>query len=335
MQPARDHLLVVLHRLDDLAPGHVGHRRQRSKARDEIGQRLAVSIGKRPPRSRQRRHDEHAVGNRFAVSVPAILRHGFQRVSCRVTEVQHSPRARFSFVGRDDRGFDAARFGDDRGQGGRRALENGLPLGRDAVEQRRARGHAVLDDFVQARAELPAGQCRQHQRIDDDGVRLIEGSNQVLAERVVDAHLPADRRVHLRQERRRHVHQRNPPQVRGGSEAGHVADHPAAEGDEGRVALRVRLDERIVDARNRRQMLVALTVADENRRLRIAQGPRDLVAMKPPDDRARHHEPACRRFRLVQQAPDVVQRTVADGHCIGAGRRGDVDTNGIHARRVG
>ena len=123
------------------------------------------------------------------------------------------------------------------------AREDRFALGRDAVEQRRARRHPVFDHFVEAGAELAAGQRAEHRRIDDDRVRLIEGADQVLAERVVHADLAADRAVHLREQRRRHVDERDAAQVGRRREAGHVADDAAAEGDERRRAVGVRADQ--------------------------------------------------------------------------------------------
>ena len=118
-------------------------------------------------------------------------------------------------------------------------------------KRRRTRRHAILDDFVEPRPELPPRQRAEHGRIDDHRVRLIERADQVLAERMVDADLAADRAVHLREQRRRHMHQRDAPQVGRRREARHVADHAAAEGDERGRAIGVRADERIVDADHR------------------------------------------------------------------------------------
>ena len=70
------------------------------------------------------------------------------------------------------------------------------------------------------------------------GARLVERSDHVLAERVIDAGLAADRRIHLREQRRRHLHERHPALVDRRGEAGDVADHAAAERHERRRALR-------------------------------------------------------------------------------------------------
>ena len=107
---------------------------------------------------------------------------------------------------------------------------------------------AVLDHLVEPGAELAARQRGEDRRIDDHGVRLVEGADQVLAERMIDADLAADRAVHLRQQRRRHVHERDAAQVGGRRETGHVADDAAAERDERRRAIGVGANERFVDA---------------------------------------------------------------------------------------
>ena len=109
-----------------------------------------------------------------------------------------------------------------------------------AIEQIAARDHAVLHDFVETRAEFTPRQCLEQQRIDDDERRLMKRADQVLAERVVDADLAADRAVDLREQRRRHVHQRDAAQERRGGESRGVADHAAADGDDARCRDRRR-----------------------------------------------------------------------------------------------
>ena len=128
------------------------------------------------------------------------------------------------------------------------AREERRQVGGDAIEQRPAGDHAVLDDFVQPGAELAARQRRQQRRIDDDRERLVEGADQVLAERVVDADLAADRAVDLRQQRRRHLDDRDAAQVGRRGEAGDVADDAAADGDDRRWRDPPRADQRVVDA---------------------------------------------------------------------------------------
>jgi hypothetical protein len=64
----------------------------------------------------------------------------------------------------------------------------------------------------------------------------MEGADQVLALRDVHRGLAADRGIHHRQQRRGDLHAVDAAHPAGGGEAGHVADHAAAQRDHGRVA---------------------------------------------------------------------------------------------------
>ena len=145
------------------------------------------------------------------------------------------------------------------------ARENRVDVAPDAIEQIAARGHAVLDDFVQAGAELAARQRFEQRRIDGDERRMVEGADQVLAERVIDAHLAADRAVDLREQRGRDLDQPDAAQVRGRDEPRHVADDAAADRDDAGAAIGLQLDQRFVRARDRRELLVALAVGQQDR----------------------------------------------------------------------
>ena len=82
---------------------------------------------------------------------------------------------------------------------------------------------AVLDHFGQAGAELPVRQRRQRVRIGDDRPRLVEGADEILAARMVDAGLAADRGVDLRQQRGRAPALGDAALIAGRGEAGDVA----------------------------------------------------------------------------------------------------------------
>ena len=211
--------------------------------------------------------------------------------------------------------------------------EDRRPLAADALEQRLAGRHPVLDHFVEPRTELAARQGLQHGRIDGDGERLIEGADQVLPERMVDADFSADRRVDLRQQRRRHVDQRDAAQIRGRGEPGHVADHAAAEREQRRGAIGVGANQRLVDARDILQVLEALAVGDEDR---LAEaGFRQPRSMQPPDERARDDEPPRRRLDVVEEARQPVEQAVFERDGVAARGRVDVDANHVCVRPVG
>src|SRR5690606_23641527 len=71
----------------------------------------------------------------------------------------------------------------------------------------------------------------------EDEARLVEGAEQVLAVRRIDAGLAADRAVDLRQQRGRELDEIHAAPGNGGGEAGEVADHPAPEGKDDVAAL--------------------------------------------------------------------------------------------------
>jgi hypothetical protein len=64
----------------------------------------------------------------------------------------------------------------------------------------------------------------------------VEGSDEVLPRRQIDARFPAERRVHHREQARRRLHDGDPPMPRRREEPGEVAGHAAAQRQDDRVA---------------------------------------------------------------------------------------------------
>ena len=328
MQPSCDDLLVVLHRVEHLFQRDVADRRQRTEARHQVGERLAVRLLHGAARHGQFGRDEHAVADRFAVSEPTVLGNRLERVSGGVAEVEDAAQARFLLVLRDHVRLDPARLGDDRGQHLGFTIEDRAMLLRDTFEERGAGGDAVLDDFIEAGAELAARQRAEHRRVGDHRVRLVEGADQVLPERMVDADLAANRAVDLRQERGRYVDERDAAQVGGGGVAREVADDAAAERDEGGRALGVRLDEGVVNLHDRRHLLVAFAVGHDDRF--GLRGLREALPVESPDGRAGDDEPSSRRLHVVEQLCEVSEHAVTEGDDVRARGSGDVDADWFH-----
>jgi hypothetical protein len=97
-----------------------------------------------------------------------------------VAEVEGAAQAGFALVLLDDPGFDRARLADDRHQRLGVALEQRLQRAGDTREQIRARDHAVLDDLVEAGAELATRQRAEERGIDHDQRGRMERADQVL-----------------------------------------------------------------------------------------------------------------------------------------------------------
>ena len=129
-----------------------------------------------------------------------------------------------------------------RQQRGAVAFEPGEELG--PVDQ------AVLDHLGVARAQLTGGQAGQHVGVREHEARLVEDADQVFAVAGVDPGLTADRAVDLGEQRGRDLHVVEAAQQDRRGEAGDVADHPAAERDQRRLAsdaLRQDLVEQVVE----------------------------------------------------------------------------------------
>ena len=191
---------------------------------------------------------------------------------------------------------DPARIGNDVRQRGGIALGNLTQVALHARKEIAAAGHAVLDHFVEPRTEFPTGQRGEQIGIDDHHPRLMEGTDQVLAAGQVDTHLAANRGINLCQQRRRHMGQPDAPQVGGGREPCHVADHAAAKCHDGRRAVGLRPQQRVVDAGGRRQGLVALAIGHHDG---FAVGERlaQRVAPAAPDQDWRPQTGAIRNAR--------------------------------------
>ena len=149
---------------------------------------------------------------------------------------------------------------------------------------------------------------------------------------MIDADLAANRAVHLREERRRHVRERDAAQVGRGRESRHVADHPAAEGNDRRCAIGVRVHERVVDARDGRHLLVALAVGHEDRLRLLLAADRacERRSVQPPHERARDHEAARRRTESVERMPDACDCAVGDHDRVRARRCRYFEANRVH-----
>ena len=125
---------------------------------------------------------------------------------------------------------------------------------------------AVFHHLGIAGAEFALRQRVEQRGVGDHQDRLMERADQVLALAGVDRGLAADRRIDLRQQRRRHLHvvDAAPDQRRG--KAGEIADHAAAERHHQIVALDPRRHQRVADALELAKLLLlspAGTITDE------------------------------------------------------------------------
>src|SRR5205085_8114745 len=101
----------------------------------------------------------------------------------------------------------------------------------------------VLDRFRKTSTKMLAWQCFKNAHIDDDGRRLMERADEILAKRSVDSGLSPDGRVDHRKKAGRHLHVRHTTHERRGNESRQLTNNAAAERDDGRVAPEARLEQ--------------------------------------------------------------------------------------------
>ena len=248
-------------------------------------------------------------------------------MACRVAEVQGPSWARLTFVLFDDAPFDLAALGDDWHQRAGIAREHCGQFHIDAIEQCPARNDAVLHDLIESRAEFTPWKRCEEQRIRGHGKWLVERANQVLAQRVIDPYFAPDRAINLREERRRYVHHWYAAQICSGGKSGDVANDTTPERDDGCRAVGVGAHQRIVDLSDGLEVLVALTIGDEDRLLFDRAGNRTPV--QTPDRRARDDEPASRSGNAVEDRRDPASPARLDVHPITGRARPHVDVRGF------
>ena len=163
-------------------------------------------------------------------------------------------------------------------------------------------------------------------------MRRMEGADQVLAARVVDADLAADGAVDLGDDRRRHLHDAQAAQERGRGEAGEIADHAAADDHDDGLAVDAGVEQRVVDAGDGAQVLGALAVGDQDDR-HPRQARLDARPDGGPDPRTRHHDRAIRPGQAGQRAAQAGGEAAADANGVGRPARAGADGDGEGAHR--
>ena len=239
------------------------------------------------------------------------MRHRFQRVADGVPEVQNPAEAGLAFVGADDLRLDPGGLGDGGEQHRGVPGEERPGAGPEPVKERAARDHPVFDDLKQARPELAPRQRGEHGGVGHDYGRLVKGADQVLAERVVHARLAANGAVHLREERGRHMRQRDAAQERRRRKPSHVAYDTAADSHHRAPAIGAAANQPLVDVLRCADGLVAFAVWHEDHG-HVAQGPLNGCAVQVPHLLVGDDEAARAHTRLVQPGGQLCQHALAD-----------------------
>ena len=184
----------------------------------------------------------HAPGNRFAMKEAHVLRFRFDGMSDRVSEVEDAPQSALALVGGNDFGLDADGPGDQLIHYCRRHRQH-LPgtLGHE-IEYCPIADDAAFQHLKKSGPELTFRKCRGQVGIDQHGKRLVETSNQVLAGYQVHARFPPYRRIHLREQSRGNLQNRNAAHENRGEETRYIGHNPATETDHDTSAVSVALE---------------------------------------------------------------------------------------------
>ena len=202
--------------------------------RGEVGLRAGGVFGAaEAARCREGEGHDHAHRDRLAME-QALGEAGFslERVAEGVTEVEErAAAARLALVLRDDRRLHAATVRDGMDL---RGAVSGKERGAVALaprEEIRVAEQAVFHDLCIAGAHFAGAERIEKFGIDEHARRLVEGADEVLARCSIDRRLAADRRIDLREQRRRDLHEFAAAPRDGSGKAGEIADDAAAERD--------------------------------------------------------------------------------------------------------
>ena len=234
-------------------------------------------------------------------------------------------------VGGDDVRLDRGAGGDELGEHVGIARDDRRRVRVDERGDARTIGHErVLGHLAEPGAVLARRQRRQRGDVGEDAERLVERADQVLALGQVDRGLAADGGVDLREQRGRRLHDGDAAVVHRRREAGGVADHAAAEGDDGVVAEQPPRREARAQGVDGGERLGVLAVADEE------EVGGDVGALQRGDERRRvevgdagladdRDAPAA-----AEQAPGLAEHAGADDDVVG--RALERDGHPFHAR---
>ena len=154
-----------------------------------------------------------------------------------MAEVQNRALAILALIGRDHLRLDRATAQHRAIERGRVASQQRVHVIFEPREEFRIANDAVLDDFGEAGEVFARRKRAQRIHVGEHQPRLVKRADHVFPLWMVDRGLAAHRRVDLREQRRRHLNQRDAALISRRDEARDVADHAAPERDERRRSI--------------------------------------------------------------------------------------------------
>ena len=181
------------------------------------------------------------------------------RVPDGVPVVEHRPQLGLLLVSLHHARLQPAGAGDHSGERLDLPCDQGHPVLFQIGEVVGVQHDAMLDDFRQSGAELTFRQGGQRRRIHEDNSGLVKGTDEILGPRMVDGGLPADRRVHLGEQRGGELDEVDAAHVGGGHEAREIAHRAAPQRHHGGSAVQARGQQRVPAAARHLHRLGRLT----------------------------------------------------------------------------
>ena len=176
-----------------------------------------------------------------------------------VPEIQVRAHPALALIFCHDSGFDgAAALNGVRHNTGVTILERCNVL-YEPAEKFRIANQAVLHYLSQPSRKLALRQRGKGIEVNQHLLGLMESPDQVFTQLVVDPGFAPDRRVHLCQQRCRHLNKICAAQKAGRSKARHISDHSSAQGDKEAVPFVTVSERRIENFLHRVEVLACFT----------------------------------------------------------------------------
>ncbi len=259
----------------------------------------------------------------LGISCPCL-----ERVAERVSEVEQRALALLRLVPPDDAGLGFhARLDGVRQRPGFEREHGAIVLLQPSKEGRIAE-QPVLGNLCVSGAQLAIRERAQRVGIGEHQARLVEGADKVLALRRIDASLAADGGIHLRQQRRRDLHEANTAAQDRRRKSGEVADDAAAQRHDEITALQAQLKQALAQGLQLVEALSRLARRQNDRAdvtAVVLQSRFQGVEMKARDVRVRDDGAAGSPDPRGDQLTGARQQAGADQHVVRALAQRHVD----------
>ena len=196
---------------------------------------------------------------------PGTVTHAcFDGVAKGVAKIQDCPETGFALIRPNHLRLDLAAAADRMRQCGPVPRHQGINVRFEPIEKRHISNRAVLDHLGQPCAELPRRQGAQNIEVAHHQLRLVEGTDHVLAQRMIDGRLAPHRRIDLREQGRGHLHKGHAPHVASRGKTRHVTHHSSAERKQYGFAVATVREECVEDQLERLPVFVLFAVGQQD-----------------------------------------------------------------------